>query len=89
MDDEDADEEAHTTVFRAHGGVGHPAGDRDGLLPHPHTLPRDGAPPADDGAGRITTQNWDLYDTRHAVIPAGKDVGEALEAGYWRAYKEF
>jgi radical SAM superfamily enzyme YgiQ (UPF0313 family) len=39
--------------------------------------------------GRITTANWDLYDTRHAVFrPAGMSA-EALEQGYWRAYREF
>ncbi len=39
--------------------------------------------------GRITSQNWDLYDTRHAVFrPAGMTV-ETLEAGYWQAYRDF
>jgi radical SAM superfamily enzyme YgiQ (UPF0313 family) len=39
--------------------------------------------------GRITSQNWDLYDTRHTVFrPAGMD-SEALERGYWQAYKDF
>ncbi len=39
--------------------------------------------------GRITTQNWDLYDTRHAVFrPANMTAGQ-LEAGYWRAYRDF
>jgi radical SAM superfamily enzyme YgiQ (UPF0313 family) len=38
---------------------------------------------------RITTSNWDLYDTRHAVFnPAGMSA-ETLEAGYWRAYRDF
>lgn len=40
-------------------------------------------------AGRMTTDNWDLYDTRHAVYrPARLTVGE-LESGYWRAYRDF
>ena len=39
--------------------------------------------------GRITTQNWDLYDTRHAVFRPAKMKAEALEAGYWRAYRDF
>ena len=39
--------------------------------------------------GRITTQDWDLYDTRHAVFRPAKMTAEALEAGYWRAYREF
>jgi radical SAM superfamily enzyme YgiQ (UPF0313 family) len=39
--------------------------------------------------GRITNDNWDLYDTRHAVFrPAGMSA-EALEAGYTRAYRDF
>lgn len=39
--------------------------------------------------GRIITDNWDLYDTRHAVFkPAGMCCAE-LENGYERAYKEF
>jgi len=39
--------------------------------------------------GRITSTNWDLYDTRHAVFQPAKMSAEALEAGYWRAYREF
>ena len=39
--------------------------------------------------GRITTNDWDLYDTRHAVFrPAGMSAA-ALEQGYWRAYRDF
>jgi radical SAM superfamily enzyme YgiQ (UPF0313 family) len=39
--------------------------------------------------GRVTTREWDLYDTRHAVFrPAGMTAAE-LEAGYWSAYREF
>jgi hypothetical protein len=33
--------------------------------------------------------DWDLYDTRHVVYrPAGISP-EELEAGYWRAYRDF
>jgi len=39
--------------------------------------------------GRITSANWDLYDTRHAVFQPAKMSAEALEQGYWRAYREF
>ena len=39
--------------------------------------------------GRITTGNWDLYDTRHAVFRPARMTAEALEAGYWRAYRDF
>jgi radical SAM superfamily enzyme YgiQ (UPF0313 family) len=42
-----------------------------------------------EAQGRITTEDWDLYDTRHAVFrPAGMSA-EQLEAGYWRAYRDF
>ena len=39
--------------------------------------------------GRITTRNWDLYDTRHAVFTPARMTGEELERGYWRAYRDF
>ncbi len=38
---------------------------------------------------RIVHNNWDLYDTRHVVYKPAKLSAEALEAGYWRAYREF
>src|SRR5512133_1267566 len=40
-------------------------------------------------AGRITTANWDLYDTRHVVFRPAQLSPAALEAGYWRAYRDF
>jgi radical SAM superfamily enzyme YgiQ (UPF0313 family) len=39
--------------------------------------------------GRITTQNWDLYDTRHAVFQPARMDPQTLEAGYWSAYRDF
>jgi radical SAM superfamily enzyme YgiQ (UPF0313 family) len=39
--------------------------------------------------GRIVTQNWDLYDTRHVVYRPAKLRPERLKAGYDRAYREF
>ena len=39
--------------------------------------------------GRITSSNWDMYDTRHAVFVPARMTGQALEAGYRRAYEEF
>jgi radical SAM superfamily enzyme YgiQ (UPF0313 family) len=39
--------------------------------------------------GRITSQDWDLYDTRHAVFQPRRMSAEALEAGYWGAYRAF
>jgi hypothetical protein len=39
--------------------------------------------------GRILHDDWDLYDTRHAVFqPAGMQPAQ-LEAGYWQAYRDF
>ncbi len=38
---------------------------------------------------RITTEDWDLYDTRHAVFRPARMTAEALEAGYWQAYRDF
>jgi radical SAM superfamily enzyme YgiQ (UPF0313 family) len=39
--------------------------------------------------GRMTTTNWDLFDTRHVVYQPTKLTPDALEAGYWRAYRDF
>ncbi|HMA33044.1 MAG TPA: radical SAM protein [Chloroflexia bacterium] len=39
--------------------------------------------------GRITTENWDRYDTRHAVFRPARLTANELEAGYWRAYRDF
>jgi radical SAM superfamily enzyme YgiQ (UPF0313 family) len=39
--------------------------------------------------GRITSWNWDRYDTRHAVFQPQKMSAETLEAGYWQAYRDF
>src|SRR6266487_776280 len=38
---------------------------------------------------RLLHSNWDLYDTRHVVYRPAKLTPEALEAGYWRAYRDF
>jgi radical SAM superfamily enzyme YgiQ (UPF0313 family) len=40
-------------------------------------------------AGRLAHSNWDLYDTRHVVFKPAKMSPAQLEAGYWRAYKDF
>jgi radical SAM superfamily enzyme YgiQ (UPF0313 family) len=42
-----------------------------------------------ESEGRITSLDWNRYDTRHAVFtPRRMSAGE-LEEGYWRAYREF
>lgn len=38
---------------------------------------------------RILTNNWDLYDTRHAVFKPTKLSIETLEQGYQQAYDDF
>jgi radical SAM superfamily enzyme YgiQ (UPF0313 family) len=40
-------------------------------------------------SGRITTRNWDLYDTRHAVFTPRHMSTLTLEKGYWRSYENF
>jgi radical SAM superfamily enzyme YgiQ (UPF0313 family) len=39
--------------------------------------------------GRLTTSDWDRYDTRHAVFRPARMTGGQLEAGYHRAYRNF
>ena len=39
--------------------------------------------------GRITSTNWDLYDTRHVVYRPMKIYPQALEDGYRQAYEDF
>ena len=40
-------------------------------------------------AGRITTEDWDLYDARHVVFRPARMSAARLEAGYWQAYRDF
>ena len=40
-------------------------------------------------SGRILHRDWSLYDTRHAVFQPARLTPEALEAGYWGAYRDF
>jgi radical SAM superfamily enzyme YgiQ (UPF0313 family) len=39
--------------------------------------------------GRITTRDWDLYDTRHVVYRPARLKPQALKEGYDWAYREF
>jgi radical SAM superfamily enzyme YgiQ (UPF0313 family) len=39
--------------------------------------------------GRITTNDWDRYDTRHVVFKPARMSPDVLEDGYWRAYRTF
>ena len=38
---------------------------------------------------RITTSNWDRYDTRHVVYQPARLTPQALKEGYYWAYREF
>jgi radical SAM superfamily enzyme YgiQ (UPF0313 family) len=40
-------------------------------------------------AGRIVHRQWELYDTRHVVYRPRQLSAQALEEGYWRAYRDF
>jgi radical SAM superfamily enzyme YgiQ (UPF0313 family) len=42
-----------------------------------------------ESQGRILHRDWDLYDTRHVVFETRGMRAEELEAGYWRAYRDF
>jgi radical SAM superfamily enzyme YgiQ (UPF0313 family) len=42
-----------------------------------------------EAEGRLLHRNWDLYDTRHVVYRTRGLSEQALEEGYWRAYREF
>lgn len=42
-----------------------------------------------DGAGRMLTRDWNLYDTRHVVFEPRGMTAEELEAGYDAAYEQF
>ncbi len=39
--------------------------------------------------GRITSANWDNYDTRHVTFQPKRISPERLEAGYWDSYRQF
>ena len=75
---------------RPHGGLGGGAGHRDRHLPHPHALSGHGAcTHAWLRQGACSHEDWDLYDTRHVVFQPAQLSPAALEAGYWRAYRDF
>src|SRR5262249_4029364 len=38
---------------------------------------------------RMLHDDWDLYDTRHVVFRPARLEPSQLEAGYWRAYRDF
>jgi radical SAM superfamily enzyme YgiQ (UPF0313 family) len=40
-------------------------------------------------ASRLLHEDWDRYDTRHAVFRPARLTPERLERGYWGAYRDF
>jgi radical SAM superfamily enzyme YgiQ (UPF0313 family) len=38
---------------------------------------------------RLIHSNWDEYDTRHVVYRPARLTPQALETGYWQAYRDF
>ena len=42
-----------------------------------------------EAQGRMTTHDWDLFDTRHVVYRPARLTPEALVEGYWYAYEKF
>jgi radical SAM superfamily enzyme YgiQ (UPF0313 family) len=42
-----------------------------------------------EAEGRILSNNWDLYDTAHAVYRPAKMTPAELESGYRRAFRDF
>ena len=42
-----------------------------------------------DTENRMLHREWNLYDTRHVVFRPARLQPAELEAGYWRAYREF
>jgi radical SAM superfamily enzyme YgiQ (UPF0313 family) len=55
------------------------------LTPYPGTRLHDRL----QSEGRITSRDWELYDTRHVVYQPARIDAAALEAGYWGAYQQF
>lgn len=42
-----------------------------------------------EAAGRLTTQDWDLFDTRHVTFTPARMSAQELKTGYDDAYKRF
>jgi len=42
-----------------------------------------------DAENRVLHHDWDQFDTRHVVFKPQRLTAQELEAGYWRAYREF
>ncbi|MBT1686204.1 B12-binding domain-containing radical SAM protein [Dawidia soli] len=83
LDDDDADVFKRTVDWGVSNGI--TTSTYHILTPYPGT-----ALYADmQRQGRILTDNWDRYDTRHVVYQTRRMSAETLEEGYHWAYREF
>jgi hypothetical protein len=83
MDDDDEDVFARTVEWAVDQGI--ETATFHILTPYPGTATFRQM----EADGRILHRDWDLYDTRHTVFRPRHLKGAALEAGYWRAYRDF
>ena len=83
MDDDDEDVFSHTVDWAVSQGI--ETATFHILTPYPGTALYGRI----RAQRRITTDNWHLYDTRHAVFRPARMSAEALESGYRRAYRDF
>jgi radical SAM superfamily enzyme YgiQ (UPF0313 family) len=83
MDDDDPDVFARTVDWAVSQGI--ETATFHILTPYPDTALHKRM----TAEGRMRHTNWDLYDTRHVVYQPRRLSAEALEAGYWRAYRDF
>jgi radical SAM superfamily enzyme YgiQ (UPF0313 family) len=83
MDHDDETVFDHTTAWAVEQGI--ETATFHILTPYPGTALYERM----SAAGRITSQDWNLYDTRHVVYQPANMIPEVLQSGYWRAYGEF
>jgi radical SAM superfamily enzyme YgiQ (UPF0313 family) len=83
MDEDDETVFEHTVAWAVERGI--ETATFHILTPYPGTALYDRLA----AQGRITTHDWDLYDTRHAVFRPARMTAEVLETGYWQAYRDF
>jgi radical SAM superfamily enzyme YgiQ (UPF0313 family) len=83
MDEDDADVFSRTVDWAVSQGI--ETATFHILTPYPGT----GLHRRMEAQGRILHRNWAQYDTRHTVFRPARMSADELEAGYWRAYREF
>jgi radical SAM superfamily enzyme YgiQ (UPF0313 family) len=83
MDDDDENVFAHTVDWAVRQGI--ETATFHILTPYPGT----GLHRRMEAQGRILHRDWARYDTRHTVFQPARMSAEALEKGYWSAYRQF